>query len=120
MDFYKRVSVVLGLIPEGRVITYGQTAMLCGRPGNARQVGYCLREGLAGNVPAHRVVNSKGILSGASHFMTWDMQRVLLMGDGIIPLMTDGGWRVDLKKYCWRVTAEDIAEINNIFEKEGI
>lgn len=66
MDFYKRMGIVCQNIPEGKVATYGQIALLCGKPRNARQVGYGLRHGLAGdNVPAHRVVNSKGILSGA-------------------------------------------------------
>ena len=52
MDFYERMSLVCSRIPRGRVATYGQIALLCGYPKNARQVGYGLRQGLAGEVPA--------------------------------------------------------------------
>lgn len=120
MDFYKRMATVLNCVPEGKVVTYGQTAALCGKPRNARQVGFALRNGVAGNVPAHRVVNSKGILSGASHFITWDMQMVLLQNEGITPLMTKVGWMVDLERYGWKVSAEELDELNRIFKAEGI
>ena len=60
MDFYQKMALVCARIPAGRVATYGQIALLCGKPRNARQVGYGLREELAGDVPAHRVVNAKG------------------------------------------------------------
>ena len=63
MDIYRRIGLVCSRIPRGRVATYGQIALLCGKPGNSRQVGYALKKGLAGeNVPAHRVVNAAGIL----------------------------------------------------------
>ena len=39
MDFYKRVGITVRTVPEGRVATYGQIALLCGKPKNARQVG---------------------------------------------------------------------------------
>ena len=68
MDFYKRLGIVCRAIPKGKVITYGQAALLCGFPKNARQVGYGLKKELAGEVPAYKVVNSKGILSGAASF----------------------------------------------------
>ena len=42
MDFYKRGALVLKSIPQGKVATYGQIALLCGKPGNSRQVGYGL------------------------------------------------------------------------------
>ena len=68
MDFYKRVGITVRTVPEGKVATYGQIALLCGKPKNARQVGYALNRGLAGEVPAHRVVNSQGYLTGAASF----------------------------------------------------
>ena len=59
MDFYKRTALVCSIIPEGKVSTYGQIALLCGKPKHARQVGYALSRGLAGeDAPAHRVVLS--------------------------------------------------------------
>ena len=45
MDFYKRADLVMKKVPEGRVVSYGQIALLCGVPGNARQAGYALRTG---------------------------------------------------------------------------
>lgn len=66
MDFYRRLALAGEAIPFGKVATYGQLALLCGRPRNSRQVGYALNRGLAGEkLPAHRVVNSQGLLTGA-------------------------------------------------------
>ena len=82
MDFYKRVGIVCNRIPQGNVATYGQIALLCGKPKNSRQVGYALKMGLAGDIPAYRVVNARGILSGAFHFEMPDLQKLLLAEDG--------------------------------------
>ena len=68
-DFYRRAAIVCRAIPYGKAATYGQIALLCGKPKNARQVGYALNRGRLGEgIPAHRVVNSRGILSGAAGF----------------------------------------------------
>ena len=83
MDFYKRLGIVCRAVPEGKVITYGQAALLCGYPKNARQVGYGLKKELAGDVPAYKVVNSQGVLSGAASFEHPDLQRMLLEEEGI-------------------------------------
>lgn len=109
MTFYEKMRLVCLAIPAGRVATYGQIAMLCGKPRNARQVGYGLREGLAGaDVPAFRVVNSRGQLSGARHFLTSELQRTLLAEDGV-PTLWDGRcWYVELKRYGWKSTPEDL------------
>lgn len=85
-------------VPEGKVITYGQAALLCGYPKNARQVGYGLKKELAGDVPAYKVVNSQGVLSGAASFEHPDLQRMLLEEEGIEVSMDN---KVDLKKYGW-------------------
>lgn len=94
MDFYKRLGIVCRAIPKGKVITYGQAALLCGFPKNARQVGYGLKKELAGEVPAYKVVNSKGILSGAASFDYPDLQRLLLEEEGVEVSMDN---QVDLK-----------------------
>ena len=92
-------------IPQGKVATYGQIAMLCGKPRNSRQVGYGLRENLAGeDVPAFRVVNSKGELSGANHFLIPGLQRTLLEDDGVEVFWNGQIWCVDLKEYGWKTT----------------
>lgn len=115
-DFYKRVGIVCGRIPEGKVATYGQIALLCGKPKNSRQVGYALKMGLAGeNIPAYKVVNSRGILSGALHFETPDLQKLLLTEDGVEVIWTPDGWKVDLKRFGWKNTMEEALEMSRLF-----
>ena len=93
MDFYQKMALVCKSIPQGRVATYGQIALLCEKPKNARQVGYGLKCGLAGeDIPAHRIVNAKGLLAGAAYFHTPDMQKLLLEAEGVEVKRTDSGW----------------------------
>jgi len=111
MDFYEKMNIICKRIPEGKVATYGQIALLCGKPKNARQVGYGLRENLAGDdIPAHRIVNSKGKLSGASHFEYLDMQKLLLQDEGVDVIWDGMKWKVDLNEYGWRHTLEDMCD----------
>lgn len=114
MDFYQKMAFVCGRIPEGRVATYGQIALLCGKPRNARQVGYGLKRGLVRtpdgkpeDIPAHRIVNAKGLLAGAVYFDTPDLQKLLLEAEGVEVKRTEEGWKVDLKRYGWANTLED-------------
>lgn len=117
MDFYRRVGMVCRAVPQGKVVSYGQIALLCGRPRNSRQVGYALNRGLAGDVPAYRVVNSQGYLSGAASFEYPDLQKRLLSEDGI-EVSAEG--RVDIKKDGWHNTLEDAVRLKELFELEGI
>ena len=108
MTFYEKMLIVCMAIPAGKVATYGQIAMLCGKPKNSRQVGYGLKNDLAGrDVPAFRVVNGKGELSGACHFQIPGLQQELLREDGIEVFWDGKNWRVDLKKYGWRSSLEE-------------
>lgn len=121
MDFYKRMELVCRRIPAGNVATYGQIAMLCGKPRNARQAGRGLRLNLAGeNIPAHRVVSANGRLSGAGYFETWDMQKLLLEEEGVDVVRTSDGWTVDLKKYGWKNTMEEAYQLQELFDTAGI
>ena len=121
MEFYERMKLVCRRIPEGRVATYGQIALLCGKPSNSRQVGYGLRMGLAGeDAPAHRVVNAKGILSGAAAFAAPGIQERLLEAEGVRVEREENISRVDLKKYGWRNTLSEAEELAAIFERAGI
>ena len=121
MDFYKRARIVCLAIPYGRAATYGQIALLCGKPKNARQVGYGLNKGRLGEeVPAHRVVNGRGLLSGAAAFDTFDMQKNLLAGEGVEVLWTREGWQVDRKRYGWKHTMQDAEKFRALFEELGI
>jgi len=69
-NFAEKVIEIVRLIPPGRVSTYGAIAHYIGTGGSARTVGYVLGHSLEGRneVPAHRVVNSAGILSGRLAF----------------------------------------------------
>ena len=118
MNIYQRIGIACRSIPAGRVATYGQIALLCGKPKNSRQVGYCLRQGLAGeDVPAYKVVNSRGILSGAAFFDTFDMQKTLLEAEGVKVQWTEDGWKVDLKTYGWKNTMEDAVYLAQLFDQ---
>jgi len=109
MNFYEKMNIICKKIPEGKVATYGQIALLCGKPKNSRQVGYGLRENLAGDdVPAHRIVNSKGELSGAVYFEYPDLQKILLQDEGVEVIWDGNAWKVNLKEYKWEHSKEDI------------
>lgn len=78
-DFYSKVYAVVRLIPEGRVTSYGAIARFLGAAGSSRVVGYAMNAShQLDDVPAHRVVNRNGVLTGKHHFSTSDaMQRLL-------------------------------------------
>lgn len=119
MDFYQKMALVCRSIPKGRVATYGQIALLCEKPKNARQVGHGLKCGLAGeDIPAHRIVNSKGLLAGAAYFDTPDMQKLLLEAESVEVKRTDSGWQVDLKRFGWKNTLEEALALRDLFLTE--
>lgn len=99
------------------MITYGQAALLCGRPRNARQVGYALRNDKAGLVPAHRVVNGQGYLSGAGSFDYPGLQKRLLEDEGV-KVSADN--RVDLGVFGWKNTLKDAEDFIREFEREKV
>ncbi len=117
VNFAKRVGMVCRAIPRGRVATYGQIALLCERPRCPRQVGNVLSRGGGGEVPAWRVVNSQGYLSGAKSFLTPDFQRLSLEAEGVA---VSPGLTVDLKRYGWRPAEEEQAALRERFKNEGI
>lgn len=68
-DFFKNVHEVVQLIPPGRVTTYGAIAAYLGLKSSARMVGWALNEAKhQSHIPAHRVVNRQGLLTGKQHF----------------------------------------------------
>lgn len=85
-SFYDQVFDLVRLIPKGRVTSYGAIAKSIGAGGSARMVGYAMSNaGLAQPpVPAHRVVNSAGLLTGKFHFSTPDLMQELLENEGIM------------------------------------
>ncbi len=85
-SFYDQVFELVRLIPKGRVSSYGAIARSLGAGGSARMVGYAMSNaGLAEPpVPAHRVVNSSGLLTGKFHFSTPERMQELLEQEGIV------------------------------------
>jgi len=82
-NYQERVFKVTQLIPRGRVSTYGLIANYLDL-GSARMVGWALNKSLLSNgVPAHRVVNRKGELSGRNFFPSPTMMQELLESEGV-------------------------------------
>jgi len=84
-SFFENVWDVVRQIPEGRVTTYGAIANYLGTKSSARMVGYAmnLNHAISAKVPAQRVVNRNGMLSGKAHFGTPTMMEELLQKEGI-------------------------------------
>ena len=97
-----QVYALVKACPPGRVTTYGWIGKAVGYPRGARMIGWIMNESPHG-VPAQRVINSKGELSGSWAFGTPDLMRQLLENEGII-FSEDG--RVDLKRYGWDPTRD--------------
>ncbi|TRZ43322.1 MGMT family protein [Robertkochia solimangrovi] len=82
-NFFERVYEVAKLIPYGRVTSYGAIARYLGTAGSARMVGWAMNASHGKDVPAHRVVNRKGILTGKHHFDGTNLMQQLLESEGI-------------------------------------
>jgi methylated-DNA-protein-cysteine methyltransferase-like protein len=99
LPFPERVALVVARIPEGFVTTYGRIAAALGSPRSARMVGWALRGEVGGeSIPAHRVVNREGVLSGAVAFGAPDRMRNLLLAEDV-PFLDD--ITVDLEECLW-------------------
>ena len=84
LDFFERVYDVVSKIPSGRVSTYGAIASFLGTKNSARVVGWAMNAShLKGNIPAHRVVNRIGLLTGKNHFFGTNLMQQLLQNEGI-------------------------------------
>lgn len=84
-DFFADVYAVVQLVPAGRVTTYGAIARYLGAGRSARMVGYALNSSFSqpGEIPAHRVVNRNGKLSGKHHFPPERPMEELLRAEGV-------------------------------------
>ncbi len=82
-NFYAKVYALVRKIPEGKVSTYGAIAEKIGTKLSARMVGYALSQCVGTDVPAHRVVNRFGALTGKHHFGPPDLMKRLLQDEGI-------------------------------------
>jgi len=84
-DFFEQVYQVARLIPKGRVTSYGAIARYLGSGRGARMVGWAMNACMnRSDVPAHRVVNRLGMLTGKMHFTTPTVMQERLEAEGIL------------------------------------
>ena len=85
-NFFENVYEVTRLIPKGRITSYGAIARFLGTARSSRMVGWALNNShrLPEFIPAHRVVNRNGLLSGKNHFNGQNLMQQLLENEGII------------------------------------
>ncbi len=85
ISFFQSVYEVARLIPYGRVTSYGAIASFLGSKGSSRMVGWAMNatHHLPENIPAHRVVNRNGLLTGKHHFGGSQTMQELLESEGI-------------------------------------
>ena len=104
LNFYDKVYQVVRLIPPGRVTSYGAIANYLGTKGSSRMVGYAMQACGGANppVPAHRVVNSAGLLTGKFHF-GGDRMEQMLASEGV---RVENDKVVNFKQVFWNPTSE--------------
>ncbi|CAM1341673.1 MGMT family protein [Tenacibaculum amylolyticum] len=97
-NFFERVYEVARLIPYGRVTSYGAIAKYLGAARSARMVGWAMNNSSGKEVPAHRVVNRKGILTGKHHFQGTNLMQQLLESEGVV---VEGSQIQNFKEIFW-------------------
>lgn len=103
-DFFQQVYQVCELIPEGRITSYGAIAIYLGAARSSRMVGWAMNASHNYlNVPAHRVVNRNGLLTGKFHFEGPKSMQRLLEKEGV-EVMDDR--IVEFDKLFWNPSVE--------------
>jgi methylated-DNA-protein-cysteine methyltransferase-like protein len=104
-DFFQNVFDVVRLIPKGRVTSYGAIAKYLGTGGSSRMVGWAMNAShhVKPKVPAHRVVNRNGMLTGKAHFETPTKMQELLAKEKI---KVKNETVLDFEKLFWDPTIE--------------
>jgi methylated-DNA-protein-cysteine methyltransferase-like protein len=97
-DFFQKVYRVAEQIPEGRVTSYGAIANFLGAARSARMVGWAINKCDTRKIPAHRVVNSKGLLTGKFHFEGTNLMWQLLENEGVTVINNQ---IQDFQKHFW-------------------
>lgn len=100
ISFFDQVYQVARLIPFGRITSYGAIAAYLGTKGSSRMVGWAMNASHHQKefVPAHRVVNRKGILTGKHHFQGTNVMQELLQSEGI---RVEDNRIIDFEKLFW-------------------
>lgn len=96
-DYNQRVYEVVEQIPKGKVTTYGRIALYLGIGSGARMVGYALNKATEMNIPAHRVVNRNGELTGRTYFPD-DTMRERLKQEKV---RFADEYQVDIDQHLW-------------------
>jgi len=98
--FFERVYALVRQIPEGKVTSYGAIAKALGAARSARMVGWAMNASHhLEDVPAHRVVNRMGLLSGKHHFEGTHLMQQLLESEGI---QVENDQIIDFKNHFWQ------------------
>lgn len=84
LNFFDKVYKVAKQIPYGKATSYGAIAKYLGASRSARMVGYAMNGSVGKDVPAHRVVNRRGLLTGKHHFDGTHLMQQLLESEGIV------------------------------------
>ncbi len=104
-DFFSSIYQVVRKIPDGKVTSYGSIAKYLGMARSARMVGWAMNQ--AGSqipsVPAHRVVNRNGLLTGKAHFSPPEKMERLLKEEGVL---VKNDCIVNFKEHFWDVEQE--------------
>lgn len=110
--FNERVFALVRRIPCGKVLTYGRVAALLGVPRGARAVGWALHSApVKGDVPWQRVVNRQGRISTHCETHAADLQRALLIAEGLRFSAEDAYALADFARVLWVLTPEELAEL---------
>lgn len=103
-SFFEQVYEIVKLIPKGRVTTYGAIASALGTKSSSRMVGWAMNASHGDpSVPAHRVVNRNGYLTGKNHFGNPDEMQQLLNEENII---VENDKILDFARLFWNPTTE--------------
>ena len=103
-NFFEKVYKVARKIPFGRVTSYGAIGAYLGAAKSARMVGWAMNKAHnLDDVPAHRVVNKKGVLTGKHHFDGTNLMQQLLENEGIVVIENQ---IQNLEKVFWNPSEE--------------
>lgn len=104
INFFEKVFEVVKLIPKGRVTSYGAIAKYLGAARSARMVGWAMNAShIDPSIPAHRVVNSQGLLTGKFNFQTPTAMEVALSIENI---KVENDKIVNFKEVFWNPSDE--------------
>lgn len=114
-DYRGRVFDIVRKIPRGRVVTYGQIAMILGEGYTARTIGYVMHGAYAKSIPWQRVINSQGKCSTGKLTLPHNLQQSILESEGVI--FNESG-KCDLNKFQWVPEGFEPDERIELFEKD--